>query len=46
MTTTPTTPADVLSQFTWHRQPAAEQLVRDHTLGLATHIEQHGNFLD
>ena len=25
---------------------AAEQLVRDHTLGLATHIEQHGNFLD
>jgi DNA-binding GntR family transcriptional regulator len=25
---------------------AAEQLVRDHTLGLAKHIEQHGNFLD
>ena len=29
------------------RDPAAaEQLVRDHTLGLAKHIEQHGNFLD
>ena len=24
----------------------AERLVRDHTMGLATHVEQHGDFLD
>ena len=24
----------------------AEQLAREHTLGLAAHVEQHGDFLD
>ena len=24
----------------------AERLVRDHTLGLAAHVERHGDFLD
>ena len=30
-----------------HRDPElAEQLAREHTLGLATHVERHGDFLD
>src|SRR5271167_5078308 len=30
-----------------HRDPAlAERLAREHTLGLAAHVEQHGDFLD
>jgi hypothetical protein len=24
----------------------AERLVRDHTMGLAAHVERHGDFLD
>ena len=30
-----------------HRDPElAERLAREHTLGLAAHVEQHGDFLD
>ena len=49
-------PEQALSQFDLspqevealeRRDPAlAERLAREHTLGLAAHVEQHGDFLD
>jgi DNA-binding GntR family transcriptional regulator len=36
----------IIAALDRHDADAAEQLAREHTLGLAAHVEQHGDFLD
>ncbi|MBV9114818.1 MAG: GntR family transcriptional regulator [Hyphomicrobiales bacterium] len=37
---------NIISALEKRDAPLAERLVREHTLGLARHVEQHGEFLD
>jgi DNA-binding GntR family transcriptional regulator len=36
----------IIAALAGHDADRAEQLVRDHTMGLAAHVEKHGDFLD
>jgi DNA-binding GntR family transcriptional regulator len=37
---------DIIAALEQRDADRAERLVREHTMGLATHVEQHGDFLD
>jgi DNA-binding GntR family transcriptional regulator len=37
---------NIIAALERHDADLAERLVREHTMGLATHVEQHGDFLD
>jgi len=36
----------IIAALAEHDADTAERLVREHTMGLAVHVEQHGGFLD
>ena len=37
---------NIIAALERHDADAAERLVREHTMGLAAHVERYGNFLD